>query len=347
MQGDPPCNPEKKSCVSCRSFAAILHILFLLFLKTGVTQVLRGQFMSRLLVVLLFLVSGCHRHDEYLKPKLTASVQEGYLKKLPSVFEPLTSTEQASPWGHEYAIAMGFAGELDLYQAITAFKRATFLSPPPDRRLELEYSILICYYFGRRYHDVVYTYETSPLKTALPSFKAYQDLHIVIYDSYLQLDRPDMANRTLQQTSPETTQKLLLSGALIQADFPVLEKSTFTPVQELLAEYNAKKKSPTKAKTLNAFLPGAGYLYLGQKQSAFTALMLNSLFIWASVYSFQRGNIAAGAIFASFEAGWYFGGIYGAGQEAKFYNERLYERLATPMMTENRLFPLLMIRYAF
>jgi hypothetical protein len=65
------------------------------------------------------------------------------------------------------------------------------------------------------------------------------------------------------------------------------------------------------------------------------------------VYFFETGNIPAGAIFTSFEAGWYFGGIYGGGLEAKAYNERLYESLATPVLMKENLFPGLMIRYAF
>ena len=52
-------------------------------------------------------------------------------------------------------------------------------------------------------------------------------------------------------------------------------------------------------------------------------------------------------IFAGFEMGWYFGGIYGAGEEAKFYNERVYEAYATPMMNQRKLFPALSLQYAF
>jgi len=49
----------------------------------------------------------------------------------------------------------------------------------------------------------------------------------------------------------------------------------------------------------------------------------------------------------SFEAGWYFGSIYGAGQAAKTYNERLYEALVHPMMEEKKLYPLLQLEYGF
>ena len=45
--------------------------------------------------------------------------------------------------------------------------------------------------------------------------------------------------------------------------------------------------------------------------------------------------------------GWYFGGIYGAGEEAKFYNEKIYEKAASPYMTEEKIFPILMVKHAF
>ena len=41
------------------------------------------------------------------------------------------------------------------------------------------------------------------------------------------------------------------------------------------------------------------------------------------------------------------GGIYGAGEEAKFYNERIYETGATGVLHERNLFPPLMLRHAF
>ena len=75
--------------------------------------------------------------------------------------------------------------------------------------------------------------------------------------------------------------------------------------------------------------------------------MLNSLFIWASAHFYSKGNYGAALICASFEAGWYFGGIYGAGESAKLYNERLYEKMAYPILKHERYFPVLMLKYGF
>ena len=78
-----------------------------------------------------------------------------------------------------------------------------------------------------------------------------------------------------------------------------------------------------------------------------TAFFLNGLFLAAAYQFFHRGNVAAGIITLSFEAGWYFGGIYGAGQEAKYYNERIYERNASAVLNDSKLFPVLMLDHAF
>lgn len=118
-------------------------------------------------------------------------------------------------------------------------------------------------------------------------------------------------------------------------------------LEPFLNHYEMQKKSVRKAQVYNALFPGAGYLYLGQKKSAFTAFLLNGLFIAAATQFFIRGNIPAGIITTGFEAGWYFGGIYGAGEEAKFYNERIYERAASQVLNEKNLFPILMMNYGF
>ena len=108
--------------------------------------------------------------------------------------------------------------------------------------------------------------------------------------------------RLIQQQYPEEGAQLALSGALIQADFPLLEAIRETPpprpyLNDFLDAYALQKKSTGRAQLYNALLPGAGYLYLGQRQTATTAFLLNGLFIAASTYFFIDGNIPAGIIF--------------------------------------------------
>lgn len=309
------------------------------------------------LLTFLFTMSSCHRVPDQIEPTLNYAVQDRYLKSLPSPFPPLSETEEDTSWGKEYMIGMAFAHQLDLYQAITAFKRAEILLPETEkeRRLEVQYEILLCYYVGKKYADVIDTFNQSDLKRIETTFPARHDLLLVLYDSYLQEGEDNEAMRILQiihQMEPEEAPELALSNALIHADFPTIrsyaeQMSQADYLGTFLNDYQQQKKSVAQAQLFNAFIPGTGYLYLGQTQSAITAFLLNGLFIAAAANFFIHDHLAAGIIFTSFEVGWYFGGIFGAGLEAKYYNERLYERLATPMMNRNRLFPILRLNYAF
>ncbi|NGX39487.1 MAG: hypothetical protein KR126chlam1_00816 [Chlamydiae bacterium] len=308
------------------------------------------------LVCFLFLFS-CYRVPRDIEPKINYTVQDRYLKSLPSPFAPLTPEEKETAWGKEYQIGLAFARDLDLYRAITSFRRAEILAGDhhKKRKLEMKYEILLCYYMGRRYNELVEAYNSSGLSQVTTEFPAFEDLLILLYDSFTQLCECDKAEhilRIIQQHYPAAYKTLRLSSALECADFPVLEEINSCPperpyLSDFLCHYEANCKSPTTAGLLNAVIPGSGYLYVGQTQTAITAFLVNGLFIAASVHFFRKGPIAAGIITTSFEAGWYFGGIYGASAEAKFYNERLYECNASPLMNREGLFPVFMLKYSF
>jgi hypothetical protein len=305
----------------------------------------------------VFTFYSCQHVPDTIEPTLSYAVQDKYFLSLPSPFPPLSEEEKIQDWGKEMQIGFGFAHQLDLYQSMTAFKRAEFLIPPEEkmRTLEIQYEILLCYYMGKKWKDVIYTFDHSKLRYANQDFPALHDLLLILYETYQQERMENQAEKILQviqNNYPEEGQNLVLSSALLQGDLPAIESIAAEPPEKVYLEnflntYQNEKKSVSTAQSLNALLPGAGYLYLGQRQSATTAFLLNGLFIAASAYFFHEGNIAAGIIFTSFEAGWYFGGIYGAGLETKAYNERLYESMATPMMNREKLFPALMLNYAF
>ncbi len=113
------------------------------------------------------------------------------------------------------------------------------------------------------------------------------------------------------------------------------------------SEYCCKAKSVKKAQMLNAILPGAGYYYVGQKKSALTSFIINTLFTAAAYQLFDKGYFAGGLIVSSLELGWYLGGINGAGLEAKEYNQSIYNTMAKDTMAQNRLFPVLMFETTF
>ena len=314
--------------------------------------------MKRLLSLFLLLaLVGCYKVPDTIEPQFNFAIQDRYLKQLPAAFAPLSSQEMKEEWGKEYTIAQKFAQELDLYRAVTTFKRAEFLLPEgnSERLEEIQYQILLSYYLGKRYDAVTQTFNHSTLYHATTSFPAYHDLLIIVYESYLQTQQEEKAHyvlRVIEHHYPDTAKRLQLSTALTDGDISSLQQKQRTdPSQEslshLLNTYDAKKKSVSKAQWTNAIIPGMGYLYVGQKQSALTSFLLNGLFIAAATHFYVKGQIAAGIITTSFEAGWYFGGIYGAGEAAKLYNERLYEQGAHSALTHHKLYPVLMLNYGF
>ncbi|MBP9841555.1 MAG: tetratricopeptide repeat protein [Simkaniaceae bacterium] len=313
----------------------------------------RLQMMSRLLLLLLFC-TGCYRVPSKIEPQINYMVQDNYIKSLAAAFTPLSSVERNSSWGQEYTIGLAFARELDLYRAISTFKRAAILIPPKliERKLEIDYFILYCFYLGNKYRDVIDTFESSSLRQVSTTFPAYHDLLIILYESYMKTGEEEKATGILEiidEAYPETAKKLEVSTALTEGHIEALEQIRVDDpsLSELMASYEKEKKSVPRAQIYNALLPGAGYAYVGQKQSAFTAFTLNALFIAAAVEFFRHGYIAAGIITTTFESGWYFGGIYGAGEAAKLYNERIYEKKAYALLGSEKRFPILMLRYGF
>lgn len=322
---------------------------------------------SIIYLLLACLLTGCYRASTQLEPHLALPTHPKEIqreKKLPhnlpanfsrSPFPVLSAEESQEDWGKEYRMALAFAEEFDLYRAITGFKRALFLLPSErtGRQLEIEYSIALAYYLGKKYVDAAFTIENGGLLCMDAStFPAYQDLLLVLYDCYKQLGRMELAEKVLariEQRSSTTAAKLSLLSAIESGQVLTLAEEGICPpaCESIYTNYLKEAKSVRKAELLNAIFPGSGYWYVGQKETAVTAFVVNTLFLAAAGYFFDQGNIAAGVITLSLESGWYFGGIYGAGLATKAYNEQLYEVYAGRYTQREQLYPLMMLKFTF
>ena len=311
------------------------------------------------LILLTFLCTACQPHCCKIEPEICYFPRTQLIQALPSPFEKLTRADIRQDWGKELHVGLTFAHEMDFYRAITALKRALIFLPPDNlqRRLQIEYSIFLCYYLAQKYQDALDTYEQSPLYevTNSSSFPAYKELLIMLFDCYQQTEQCEKAERIYQWLTPidpEVANQLLLSNALQTAELENIDALTALHpngecIQAFIDEYYCASKSIQKARTLNALLPGAGYLYVGQKKTAITSFLINALFIGATYYFIKNDNLPAGIVTASLESGWYVGGINGAGLAAKEYNERLYEVNTKELMVQNGLFPVLMLQKSF
>jgi hypothetical protein len=105
-------------------------------------------------------------------------------------------------------------------------------------------------------------------------------------------------------------------GSLLYAEAPGLSKKS-------LQGLNLPSKYPTTAGILAALIPGLGHAYVTRYRDAAVAFILNGLFIWAALESFDEGNHALGAILGVLELGWYTGNIYSAANVAVKYNRKM------------------------
>jgi tetratricopeptide (TPR) repeat protein len=303
----------------------------------------------------LFLTGCCFRESCEIEPAIVFCTPPHIVEDLPSAFPPLTEEELTHDWAKELLIADTFVRENDLYRAITGYKRALILLPndQPYRQQQIEYDIILGYYLGEKYQDAVETFEKSSLSSISSRFLAFDNLLSIIYDSYVKVNNCAKAEKVfefLQKCRPEISQRFAHADDVINARFSALENPEISPNENLtllLENYHKEAKSVSKAKALNAILPGAGYYYIGQKNTAFTAFIVNSLFIAATYYFFDSGNWPAGIITTSLEMGWYLGGINGAGLGAKERNEHIYGILAKDYMISQRLFPVLSFQTTF
>jgi outer membrane protein assembly factor BamD (BamD/ComL family) len=82
-------------------------------------------------------------------------------------------------------------------------------------------------------------------------------------------------------------------------------------------------KDPTTAGFMAAVLPGLGHAYVSRYKDAVIAFLLNGVFIWATIESFNRDNNVLGGILAFFEVGWYSGNIYSAVNVTHKWNRKV------------------------
>lgn len=301
--------------------------------------------------------AGCGPACSKMEPTIVCPLPTYRVQTQPSAFPPLTSQEREQEWAKELIIGDTFARESDFYRAITSYKRALILLPQccSERHLQLDYDLILCYYLGGKYQEAINLFEESDLSQANPDFPAFNHLLLIVYDCYFQTHQEDKASCLLEiirKFSPESANDLQLyqtlkEGNIEEARCLIAEHRDSEEMMQNFAFYDQFAKSPKKARILNAILPGAGYYYVGQRRSAMTSFIINALFTAAAFQFFRNGYPAAGAITASIEAGWYLGGINGAGIEAQEFNTRLYEGISRKILSDSYCFPILMFDTSF
>jgi hypothetical protein len=164
---------------------------------------------------------------------------------------------------------------------------------------------------------------------------------MIRYTNIQDFDKADRILDYMETTYPVVAEKTGYFQLSFKGKYPCIRGSSphYPDVDALLNQYRLEKnRQKLHRSSTRSFLEPDIFISVKSKSAltAFSAQWCLYLGILLFLHTRQHPRWND---FTSIEAGWYFGGIYGAGQEAKFYNERLYERLATPMMNEKPLFP--------
>ena len=305
------------------------------------------SYARNLLIVLLFLLSGCSPHVQKEQSLLAYYPTETERLSLADYPEKEAPISHSSQWGREMLIGREFAKEGDWYRALTSFRKARILlqldnALTQEREARLAWSEALIYGFSGKWKEVLSTWERyrDRLPTLSPAMQ--EQWVILLYAAYMQEARKEEAEALMSSLSQESPVQHKLHEwtrlSLLNQLPPPHEQAS--PLETSII---SQMKSPMKAKVMNALLPGLGYLYAGQKQTALTSFLLNACFIGAGIQLFHAHQTFLALITLSFEAGWYFGGITGAGLAADEYNEAMKKKILLPYLRSQKSFPLLQI----
>jgi len=109
---------------------------------------------------------------------------------------------------------------------------------------------------------------------------------------------------------------------MVEDKSPLYTSSQDLSLKSLKGE-TLPRKDPTSAGILAAILPGLGHVYGERYRDGMVAFLLNGLFIWAAVESFDQDHDVLGGILTFLEVGWYSGNIYSAVNCAHKYNRKI------------------------
>ena len=189
---------------------------------------------------------------------------------------------------------------------------------------------LLCYKSLGKYENIIYDYNTFlPL-----SYKNNVEILYLVTFSYYLLGN---YKKSIYFDSLALVEK---GNSKIQSNLIVLKGLNYLQLNEINKskesfinhansnKYNAyfnnftsvKPKKPLLAGILS-IIPGLGYYYANHKQTAISAFLINSLFAFATINSFQNKNYGVGTLLGIFNLSFYIGNVYGSVKSAKKINE--------------------------
>lgn len=211
---------------------------------------------------------------------------------------------------------------------------------------------LLCYEALEREEDGVFDYEMSFPDSVRRQFP----VALKAAKLYYNMDNFDMALSVLEktegQTDDEVYRKLIFQSVLRT------EKQDYLSALSLLDEAKAKfpqnghvigesirlvnqikdtsLKNPNVARALS-IIPGGGYAYAKQYQTALTSFLINAVLAYATYNCIKKDNYGMACLTGIFSLTFYFGNIMGGGKSAHRYNESVISRQINKLTEINGL----------
>jgi len=229
--------------------------------------------------------------------------------------------------------------EGEYYRAITEYKR--FISYYPENSLigNAMYQIGNCYFQAEKWDEAIKSFKEFNSK--YPDSALAKEALQKTGESYLNKGDKENAKKIFDLIKEKYPEDDVSNKAKINLGMIYLENEDWSKASEAFSQvkensehkaladrllHGAKegeklpRKSPVLAGLLSTALPGAGQLYTGRKLDSLISFLLNGVFIWGAIESFNRDIYVAGGILSFFELGWYSGNIYNAISDAHKYN---------------------------
>jgi TolA-binding protein len=242
----------------------------------------------------------------------------------------------------QFKYARGFMEKGDYAQAISEFRRFTHFFPD-DRRIALAHELIgLCYLEGGKFDEARGVF--AKVYRADPDSPEAKKALFLAGESYYKEGVYDKAEGFFDEVLKRYPSSTLRNKALyrlgwtrmqenrwreasreferVEPESPLFEKARRLSVESLKGE-DLPYKDPTTAGVMAAVLPGLGHAYVSRYKDAVIALVLNGLFIWATVEAFNHDQNVLGGILAFLEVGWYSGNIYSAVNVTHKWNRKV------------------------
>lgn len=261
------------------------------------------------------------------------------------IIPPVFSGQVLIESNDQFEFARVSMEEGDYIRAIGEFKRFIHFFPKDPKVPEAQFLIGICHLKDRRHEaarDVFFEINRSDSESPFATkalfligesyyqqgiLKEAEYYFVQIIEKYPGIELKDAALYRLGWTKMKGNRWTDAS----QAFSKVGQESRFYYSSQHLAEQSLKGetllyKSPTLAGSLAAIVPGLGHAYVSRYKDAAVAFLLNGLFIWAAVESFNEDHEVLGGILTFLEIGWYTGNIYSAVNVTHKHNRNMQDK---------------------